>query len=59
MTLGSVRTSGPTGLPSGAQAAQSNEALCKYDDDDDDALLLLGFKFKLPKITRRIAKEHI
>ena len=40
-----------------AQTAQSNEALCKYDDDDD--LLLLAFKFKLPTITRRIAKAHI
>ena len=40
-----------------AQTAQSNEALCKYDEDD--VLLLLGFKFKLPKITRRIAKPHI
>ena len=42
-----------------AQTAQSNEALCKYDDEDDDTLLLLVFKFKLPKITRGIAKAHI
>ena len=40
-----------------ARTAQSNEALCKYDDDD--VLLLLCFKFELSKITRRIAKAHI
>ena len=42
-----------------AQTAQSNEALCKYDEDDDDVLLLLRFRFKPPKITKRIVKARI